>query len=119
MREAAGLPNDVSTPLCEEETDASQARPNAETPQPRWITEGEVVATFDADKLLEAGTVPLVPVMQRARALLTGELLRIDASFRPTPLLEQVQANGFRCHVEKAPNKGFSTYVTPAPAQSP
>jgi hypothetical protein len=91
LRAAAGLAQAESGP------------PPAETPTasapPAWAT-GPAVACFDADAMLASGEVPLGPVMARARQLDPGELLIVTASFRPTPLQEMLEGQGFRCHIE-------------------
>ncbi|MEM9070094.1 MAG: DUF1858 domain-containing protein [Myxococcota bacterium] len=77
---------------------------------PRWLEEGKVVATFDADAMLARGEVPLGPVLRRARTLVAGELVRLNASFRPMPLLDQLERAGHPHHLKSAEG-GFSLFV--------
>jgi hypothetical protein len=108
LREAAGL--------APEETGGGETTPDTESlyvlaSPPDWVQAGRVRTSLDADKLLEAGEVPLVPVQQAARSLAAGELLRVVSTFHPTPLLEALEAHAFRtCVVRVAPDT-FYTYV--------
>ncbi len=109
LREAAGLPP--------EETGDGEAVPEAESPQllespPDWVQSRGIRTTLDADKLLEAGEVPLGPVQQAARELASGEVLRITSTFRPSPLLEALEGHGFRTCVVRATPGTFHVYVT-------
>jgi hypothetical protein len=69
----------------------------------------------DADALLDAGDVPLGRVNQQARALAAGELLRIDSSFRPVPLVEALAKQGYRCFVRERVAGRFETFVAAGP----
>jgi hypothetical protein len=104
LRRAAGI-EDAAPPPAEDE-----ASPEAAAP-PAWLEAGRVVATLDADALLGAGRVPLALASERARALAPGELLRIDSSFRPLPLLEALARQGCRCHPREVAPARFETFV--------
>lgn len=79
--------------------------------EPGWIGAGRVVATLDADELLDAGEVPLARVNARARELRDGELLRIDSGFRPAPLLDALGRQGYRTFVRRSGPRRFETLV--------
>ncbi len=115
LREAAGL--------APEETGGGEAAPETEDPPvpenlPDWVQANRIRITLDADKLLEAGEVPLGPIQQAAKRLATGELLRIASTFRPTPLLEALESHGFRTCVVRATPETFHTYVTRSGART-
>ncbi|MFI4941789.1 MAG: DUF1858 domain-containing protein [Burkholderiales bacterium] len=86
----------------------------ASTP-PEWLDSGRVTSSVDADALLDAGDVPLGRVNQQARALAAGELLRIDSSFRPVPLVEALAKQGYRCFVRERVAGRFETFVAAGP----
>jgi hypothetical protein len=81
------------------------------SPVPEWVRAGRVVATIDAEALLEAGEVPLPVVNERARALGPAELLRVDSGFRPAPLVESLSKQGLRSCVREASPGRFETFV--------
>ena len=104
LREAVGM---EAEPAGGEAVD----RPAEGAPTPAWATSGDVVAVFDADAMLARGEVPLAPAMRRARELQEGELLRIDVSFRPTPLLDKLTEAGHPVHVAPTEGPGFAVFV--------
>jgi hypothetical protein len=109
LRRAAGL--DTATHPGET---AALGGGGASTP-PEWLDAGRVTSSLDADALLDAGEVPLGRVNQQARALAAGELLRIESSFRPVPLVEALEKQGYRCHVRERAAGSFETFVAAGP----
>jgi hypothetical protein len=71
-----------------------------------------VVATLDADALLEAGEVPLPRGNEKASALSPGQLLRVDSSFRPVPLIDALSKQGFRSFVRETAPGRFETFFS-------
>jgi hypothetical protein len=104
LRRAAGL-GDASP------GDPGSVEAGASVP-PDWVGSDRVVATLDAEALLDAGEVPLTLVNERARGLGPGELLRIDSGFRPAPLVEALAKQGFRTFVREASPGRFETFVS-------
>jgi hypothetical protein len=90
---------------------AGEGAASRDAAPPRWLDASRVVATLDADALLDAGQVPLPLVNERARALGPGELLRIDSGFRPVPLLEALAKQGFRSFAREVSGGRFETFV--------
>lgn len=82
---------------------------------PAWFDPARTVRTIDADALLDAGEVPLHAAFAAARALRTGEVLEVVASFRPVPLVENFRKQGLSCHLRAGPDGRFHLYATPAP----
>jgi hypothetical protein len=97
----------------EREADGASSAGDGSLPgaEPGWIGAGRVVATLDADELLDAGEVPLARVNARARELRGGELLRIDSGFRPAPLLDALGRQGYRTFVRRSAPGRFETLV--------
>jgi hypothetical protein len=106
LRRAAGIEGDAA-PL--DACVGSTAEPES---SPDWIDPTRVVATLDADALLDAGQVPLTLVNEKARALAAGQLLRVDSSFRPVPLVEALGKQGFRSFVRETAPGRFETFVS-------
>jgi hypothetical protein len=106
LRRAAGIGEDDGAP----ETVPSPS-PEPQAP-PGWLDPSHVVATLDADALLDAGQVPLTLVNEKALALTTGELLRVDSGFRPVPLVEALSKQGFRSFVREVAPGRFETFVS-------
>lgn len=89
----------------------SSATPRAEAP-PDWLDPSLVVATLDAEALLDAGEVPLTRVGETARGLGPGEILRVDSGFRPVPLVEALARQGCRSFVRETSPGRFETFVS-------
>ncbi len=105
LRRAAGL--DDTTP-----GESGPVEGGAVSATPEWVISGRVVATVDAEALLDAGEVPLPVVNEKARGLGPGELLRIDSDFRPAPLVESIAKQGLRSYVREASPGRFETFVS-------
>lgn len=66
---------------------------------------------IDADKMLDAGQVPLGPILRRAKALEKGEILRVLASFRPIPLVDKLIDLGYKVYMRPEGVERFVTYI--------
>jgi hypothetical protein len=75
-----------------------------------WVDAARVRWTVEADVLLEQGRHPIAEVQSRAMSLEGDELGLIRSSFRPAPLIELLEAKGFRTAVVAAEG-GFATFV--------
>lgn len=84
-------------------------------PPPAWLDPARVVATLDAGAMLDAGQVPLPVVLKRARALALGEILRIDSTFHPVPLLEALAKQGCETHVREAAPGRWESFARRTP----
>jgi hypothetical protein len=80
---------------------------------PGWVEEGRAVLEIDADESLERGEHPLGEVQRRARLLAQDEHIRVDASFKPVPLMDALAAQGCRVHAAKRSNR-WSTWIARA-----
>jgi hypothetical protein len=83
--------------------------------RPAWADEGRVSAVLDAEAMLAKGQVPLPVVTEAARALVVGQVLRVDAGFKPVPLVEALTRQGFRCWVREMGPERFEAYFGPRP----
>lgn len=104
LRRAAGL-DEASGPTEGPTIQAVEEQP------PQWLDPTRVVATVDAEALLEAGEVPLGRINEQARTLRPGELLRIVSSFRPVPLVEALAKQGYASCVRETSPGRFETFV--------
>jgi hypothetical protein len=103
LRKAAGQPV--------EEGDAETALPAG--PAPAWAQEGAIRTTIEADALLAQGQSPLSAALEQARLLQAGELMAIAVSFKPLPLIETLEKQGYRTCLRPDAAGGFELLVGP------
>jgi uncharacterized protein (DUF2249 family) len=65
---------------------------------------------FDVRPLLQSGAEPLPEILQRVRALQTGEGILIVAPFLPSPLIELLGSQGFGSKVERGEAGSWIVY---------
>jgi hypothetical protein len=106
LRRAAGIGEEGGSP------DAVAGSPAGPQVSPDWLDPSRVVATVDADALLDLGDVPLTRVNEKARALAPGDLLRVDSGFRPVPLVDALSKQGFRAFVRATAPGRFETFFS-------
>ena len=78
---------------------------------PPWIDASKVNASIDADALLEAGEVPIGRIVQAARQLSGYQVILVTSTFRPVPLIEALEKQGFRGFLRRAGPDRFETFV--------
>lgn len=105
LRKAAGQPV--------EEAPEASASPTG--PAPAWVQEGNIRTTLEADALLARGQSPLSAALEAARLLQAGELLLVTVAFRPQPLIETLEKQGYRTHLQQVDAGGFALLVGPGP----
>ena len=93
LREAAGLA------LAEDDLVAEDDAGVGEDGPAPWVDPGRVQWTVDADTLLEADTQPISEVQKKAATLRGDELGLVRSSFRPAPLIEVLENQGYRTAV--------------------
>jgi hypothetical protein len=106
LREAAGLKaeaNDIGPPVAVVETSTSDGAA-------AWADASRVRWTVDADALLAGGEEPITEVVEKTRSLDAGGLGLIRSSFRPAPLIELLEKQGFRIAVVRS-GESFATFV--------
>ena len=82
----------------------------AEGPPPDWVASGIVKEVVDADAVLASGSHPLGLVRQKAMELADGELLRLEAGFRPAPLIDLLAEAGHRLWEREAAGR-FQLFI--------
>jgi len=107
LRRAAGQP------LCE--VDEPTEQPAA--PAPAWAREGKVRTTLEADALLAQGQSPLSAALEAVRPLQAGELLLVTVAFRPQPLIETLEKQGYRTYLQQVEAGRFALLVGPTQDQ--
>jgi len=105
LRRAAGQPVDEAVA-----GESAAGTGDDDGPLPTWVDPARVRRVIDADAILAGGAAPLASVFEAARALDGDDLLEIRVSFRPVPLVESLERQGYTCHVHAAAG-GFVTYV--------
>lgn len=105
LRKAAGQPAD------DEATDCGDDRPACSQDEAvDWVDASRVVWTVDADKILDEGGQPINETQNKARGLGYGDLGLIRSSFRPAPLIDLLEKQGFRTAVVQS-DGNFATFV--------
>ena len=102
LREAAGLPVEAEA--------AADAAADPAGPPPAWAG-GTPTARIDADALLDRSETPLPKVLEAARALADNGLLEVTAAFKPLPLVEALEHQGFKTYLEALSDGRFGLYV--------
>lgn len=103
IREAAGLEME-----CEAHADTAAPPPDA--PPPSWFDSARIRETLDADAVLATGQHPLGRVRRHAAALAAGDIFRLVSSFRPAPLIETLEKDGFAAYCLQDEPGHYSTY---------
>jgi hypothetical protein len=110
LRVAAGQPAD------EDGTDVGEDRPASSQDGPAdWVDASRVVWTIDADRILNDGGQPINEAQNNARGLGNGDLGLIRSSFRPAPLIDLLEKQGYRTAVVRS-GDSFATFVSRRPA---
>lgn len=84
-------------------------------PAPAWVQEGSIRTTLEADALLARGQSPLSAALEAARQLQAGEVLLVTVAFRPQPLIETLEKQHYRTHLQQLDAGGFALLVGPGP----
>jgi hypothetical protein len=100
--------------------DVLDAGPGPAEEAPAWLNEERVRVTIDADSMLERGEHPIGKVRESVAAAAPGEIVRLNSSFRPEPLIDAMRRGGLAVYsVEGAPGR-HTTYISrQAPAGPP
>jgi len=78
---------------------------------PAWVEEAEPVAKIDAGALLDAGETPVGETTRRLAEMIAGQVLTIEASFNPAPLVDAVRAKGHEVHVSSSSSDRWTVWV--------
>ncbi|HLA40549.1 MAG TPA: DUF1858 domain-containing protein [Candidatus Glassbacteria bacterium] len=110
LRRAAGLPVEPAAAQAGVTKSAEHAAV-ADSSAPDWVRAGRVVETIEADEMLASGTHPLNKVRELLAGLAPGELIRINSSFPPIPLVEAMKNQGHEAWTRSAGGGKFETFV--------
>jgi hypothetical protein len=92
LRRAAGLPDGD---LVQQPAGDAVPGPGPREDRQDWIDATRVRVVIDADAMLARGEHPLGAVRAAIATLAPGDLLRLDSSFRPVPLLDALAEDGY------------------------
>lgn len=68
------------------------------------------IIDFDVRDLLADGKDPLSLIINKTKALETGQALKIINTFEPTPLIKMLEKQGFEVYVDRIDNDLIETY---------
>ena len=81
---------------------------------PSWFAEDQVHETIDADMMLAAGKVPIGRIVQSAKLLAESDILRVTVSFKPLPMIDALEQQGFRTNCRVTSTDSYQLFVAPA-----
>lgn len=92
--------------------------PHADPP-PAWVESSVLGQTMDADAMLALGKHPLGKVQATIAAMPPGEMLRIDSSFHPAPLIDMLLGMGMQVYSRELAADRHQTWIAKAPSPLP
>jgi hypothetical protein len=95
--------------------DSASGPAGAASELPEWARGGVLCEVFDADAMLETGEHPLAAIRQRVATLGPGEMIALDSSFRPEPLIDTLTRQGCRVHTAQLGPQQLRTLVAGPP----
>jgi uncharacterized protein (DUF2249 family) len=78
--------------------------------EPKWI-EQEVKESMDANEVLDNEDNPLAKAFNILRKFDIGDILAIKSDFKPQPLIDEFEKNGYEVYCKKNSDNEFTTYV--------
>ncbi len=84
--------------------------PQDQSEIPEW-TKNTSDISFDANKLLEEDKNPLGEVRKGLHKVKEGEVLTLVADFKPEPLIEEFQKDGYQTFTVEEEEGRFVTYI--------
>lgn len=63
--------------------------------RPLWADQSKISTRFDARPVIESGNSPMQEILQRASSLKSGEVLFLQASFKPVPIIDILVSKGY------------------------
>ena len=78
--------------------------------RPDWVENREPAAVLNADELMAQGQTPVNAVRRELGELAPGQVLLLEVSFKPVPLMEAMERQGFELHAEPA-NGGWKVWI--------
>ena len=102
LREAVG-----QAPV-EPETASNEEAGSEEAPE--WILK-ESVQTLNANEILDAERNPLAELHKTLKTIEEGEVITIEADFRPEPLIDEMMKAGHNIFSREVEKDHFITYI--------
>ena len=92
----------------------AQTDSNADTAylaaRPEWFDEANVVESIEEQSLPDAGPMPLVTLIKRAKDLKGSEIIELRSDFLPAPGIDAMSKKGFLVWTKEAGPGEFRTY---------
>ena len=107
LREAIGQQTEPISASGTKSSQASRIPPEA----PAWLKTERIVETLDADEFLQKGVHPLNNVTALVKSSAEGDIIKLNSSFIPTPLLETVEKMGGSTFTAKEGENTYSNYI--------
>ena len=98
----------VGQPPVDAEGNSVAIETNEESPE--WM-EKEPKVVIDADALLEEEKNPLAETSKALKSIASDEVVRIDSSFRPEPLIETFRNEGHTVFTREVDTDKHETYI--------
>ena len=70
----------------------------------------KLISTLNADEIIATGEKPVSTVMKKLNMLSDEEMLRLDCSFHPAPLIEMAREKGYAAKEIKNHDNSFSVF---------
>lgn len=122
LRAAVGQPTDEADLAAPTGSACSHLHTISSTPptpepasdaEPDWFCECCTKETIDADAILAKGEVPIGQIVKSAKALGENDILKITVDFRPLPMIDMLEKQGFQTYCQQTPTDGYALFVTP------
>ena len=102
LREAVGQAPVETETVSNEETRSEEA--------PEWILK-EAVQTLNANEILDAECNPLAELHKTLKTIEEGDVITIEADFRPEPLIDEMVKAGHDVFTRESAEDHFITYI--------
>ncbi len=80
-------------------------------PRPGWVETAEPSVVLDADELMARGETPVNAVRRGLGELAPGQVLLLKVSFKPEPLMQAMERQGFELHAEPAAGGAWKVWI--------
>jgi len=75
------------------------------------VDRAKIVESFDARPMIETGGHPMNLVLEKAERLNPGEIFELVTPFLPAPLIEILQAKGYKVAYNQAGENEYRTFI--------
>ncbi len=108
LREAAGP---VAGTFAADADAPGSSQPESDASEPSWLSGATERVEFDARPMLQSGAHPLQAVFAKLHDLPADAALDLITPFHPAPLVDAVQAKGWRTHSRQDAPDRFVTSI--------